>query len=496
MAEQERKKQVAEIVHNDPHAPHYHFIAPEGRALPFDPNGALFWKGAYHIFYIFQDPDLPHGGHCWGHASSADLLHWTYHPTALAPAEGDPDTGIFSGGAFINKEGVPTIIYHGVGAGTCIATAEDEDLIQWQKNSHNPVIPEVKEGDPGWGVYNVFDPHAWVEGDTYYAILGGKVKPHNLRDTAYLFTSKDLIHWQYERPFYNPHPHWTGEEEDCACPDFFPIGDKHALVCISHPRGARYYLGRYHEGTFVPEEHHRMNWPGGSCFAPESLLDDKGRRIFWAWVIDQRKGEGIVTNELGVMTMPRVLSLDNKGRLRIEPPEEFAALRQEEHRIDNLPLENGALCLLEGIDGDVVELCIEAQPPENGIFGVRVRVSPDNEEQTTITVDTEQNTLTVDTTETTVSDDIQQRYPIIHGDTQADVRVQEAPFELAAGEPLKLRIFLDKSILEVYANGRQCVTQRIYPSREDSLGTAVFSHEGDTTVYSIQAWDLASVNGA
>jgi beta-fructofuranosidase len=161
----EKASQVAAMVGSDPQAPRYHFVAPEGTCRPFDPNGAIFWKGKYHLFYIFQNPELPRGGHCWGHASSTDLVHWQFHPTALAPRPGDPDVGIFSGGAFVNKEGVPTIIYHGVAAGTCIATAEDDDLIIWRKSPHNPVIPEPKEGSEGWGVYNVFDPHAWVEGD-------------------------------------------------------------------------------------------------------------------------------------------------------------------------------------------------------------------------------------------------------------------------------------------------------------------------------------------
>ena len=77
---------VAEIVADDPHAPRWHFLAPERTAVPFDPNGAIWWMGRYHLFYIFQDPDLPRGGHRWGHASSADLVHWKYHSTALAPA--------------------------------------------------------------------------------------------------------------------------------------------------------------------------------------------------------------------------------------------------------------------------------------------------------------------------------------------------------------------------------------------------------------------------
>jgi len=100
---------VSKRVCEDPLAPVYHFIAPEGDCMPFDPNGAIYWHGRYHLFYIYQDPALPAGGHCWGHASSPDLLHWTFHAPALKPEPGDPDVGIFSGCALVSKEGRPML---------------------------------------------------------------------------------------------------------------------------------------------------------------------------------------------------------------------------------------------------------------------------------------------------------------------------------------------------------------------------------------------------
>ena len=74
------------------------------------------------------------------------------------------------------------------------------------------------------------------------------------------------------------------------------------------------------------------------------------------------------------------------------------------------------------------------------------------------------------------------------------VTAQEAPFELLPGESLKLRIFLDRSVLEVFANERQCVTQRIYPTRGDSLGVTLFSRDGSVDVKSLDAWDMAPAN--
>jgi sucrose-6-phosphate hydrolase SacC (GH32 family) len=82
----------------------------------------------------------------------------------------------------------------------------------------------------------------------------------------------------------------------------------------------------------------------------------------------------------------------------------------------------------------------------------------------------------------------------MYGGENPPVTAQEAPFELHPGEPLCLRIFLDRSILEVFANGRQCVTQPIYPTRPDSLGVTVFARGGSVTVASLDAWDMAPAN--
>ena len=85
-----------------------------------------------------------------------------------------------------------------------------------------------------------------------------------------------------------------------------------------------------------------MNFPGGLMFAPESLLDGQRRRIFWSWLLDGRVGQRA---NLGVMTAPRVLSINPKnGQLLIEPPAEFERLRGEEKlSVRNLTLAAGEL---------------------------------------------------------------------------------------------------------------------------------------------------------
>ena len=438
----------------------------------------------------------------WGNASSADLLHWQDHPIPLGIAPEDPEEQVYAGGSLINKEGVPTMIYHGVNSGTCIATSTDDELVHWEKHPANPVIPLPNEGDPGYGVYHVWDNCGWVDGDMYYSISGNKphTPPETDGDVAFLFKSRDLVHWEYVHPFYASDRRWTGADEDCSCPDFFPLGDKHVLMFISHNKGTQYYIGRYEGEKFYPERHGRLNWPGGPSFAQESLLDAKGRRIFWAWLCESRTREAQFSSGWsGVMSLPRVISLADDGTLRIDPVEELPALRQNHRQRRDLALADGAEQGLEEVAGDCLELVLDIEPPGAGVCGIKVRCSPDGQEQTAIIFDAANETLTIDTTRSSLSPDIFQPWPIpqgafhpelMEGGKVDDVRVQEAPLALAPGERLALRIFLDCSVLEVFANGRQCICQRIYPTRSDSLGVALFSRGGEAVVRQLDARDL------
>jgi len=487
-------RELREIYQEDRHRPTYHLMAPEGFGNPFDPNGAIFWRGRYHLFYIIQIGGI---GDCWGHVSSIDLLHWKIHPLALIPGEGDGK--IWSGCALLDKEGIPTIVYLGWKTGIYIARSFDDNLIKWEKEAANPVIPMPKEGTPEYSQYNVHDPHVWLEGETYYAILNSFDPPLKKYDTAYLFKSDDLIHWEYLSPFYEANPSWTEPEEDCACPDFFKIGDTHMLLCISHHSGARYYLGRFENEKFYPERHVRMNWPGGTMFAPESLLDNKGRRIFWGWVCPGRSIKALKdAGWSGIMSMPRVLSMTDDGTVRIEPVQEIERLRINPVSGDNLELTDGIEVPLEKVKGTAWEMDLDIEPGNARQIGVRVCCSPDGTEQTEIVFDPAVGTLSVDISKSTLSSDVFWPWPWpFKVDREEHLKydsVQIAPFSLAEGENLKLRVFLDGSILEVFANNRQCVTQRIYPTREDSTGVVLFSRGGSAMVRTLQAWEMAATN--
>jgi beta-fructofuranosidase len=459
------------------------------------------------LFYIFQDPALPAKGHSWGHISSADLLHWHYHPTALAPAAGDPDVGIFSGCALLDKEGTPTIVYLGVKAGICIATSKDPNLEVWEKSPHNPVIHIPGKNEPESAQYTVHDPHVWLEGDTYYAALNGQVlveegnhpAPTGDRrglDTLYLFQSSDLISWEFKGRLYDPNPEWTEPGEDCACPDFFLLGDSHVLLCISHTRGCRYYVGKYQDAAFIPEYHRRMNWPGGTLFAPESMLDAQGRRIFWAWVLDRRSDEVAERSGWsGIMSLPRILTLGPDKQLRIEPVPELQQLRGTHWQYTNSAIPADRELVLEEVTGDSLELSLEIDPGTAESVALFVRRSKNASERTVVRYDRVHDTVSIDVSDASHDGSISYSgYCTRAPEDDPPVFVQTAPFVLSEDESLRLHVFLDRSVLEVFVNNRQALTQRIYPSKPDSLGVSLMSSGSAAQLRQLDVWEMQPAN--
>ena len=241
-----------------------------------------------------------------------------------------------------------------------------------------------------------------------------------------------------------------------------------------------------------------MNWPGGAFFAPETLLDDKGRRILWAWCLDERpQSLRASSGWSGVMGLPRVLSLATDGTLQIEPAEELQRLRLNPRSHRNITIEADKELVLDDIRGDSLELAIELQPEGTHECGIKVRRTPDSAEETAIVCDPKSGTLRIDVSKSTLDPAIRYRSWSLFQPPDADdatrrVLIQEAPFTLQPGEPLWLRIFLDHSMLEVFANNRQCLTQRLWPTRDDAVGVAIFSTGNRTTVRSLDAWEMAA----
>ena len=451
----------------DKFRPTYHFNTPEGYASPFDPNGAIFWKGKYHLFYIFQDTRSGEKSDHWGHVSSIDLLHWRHHPTHLLQ-------GMYSGNCFINEEGVPTMCYHQVNLGNSLAIALDDNLDHWEKLSSNPITPHTEKGDKHHNKYRSWDPFGWYDGEFYYSIFGGE-RP------AIAKSQKMEGPWKYVGDLFAHELEGVSINEDVSCAELFKLGNKHILLCISHRLGCRYYVGEWKNEQFYPESHSEMSWVDNMFFAPESLTSGDGRRIMWAWILDYRDfEEKAKTQWSGTLSLPRVLTLNDQGTLDIDVVKEIENLRYQPFELSPFIIKENSEIDIEGLSGNNFELIIEFKKTDAKEFGVKICNSPDGDETTMVFYDTTEKKLKVDSTKSSSG--------------RSSGSVESAPLELGSTEGLKLRIFVDKSIVEVFANSRQAIARHIFPENENSTGVKVFSKNADTLITKFESWQIAPSN--
>lgn len=450
--------------------PSYHFIAPANWLN--DPNGLIQWHGIYHLFYQ-HIPDNPvEGAKWWGHAASSDLVHWQDRPLALAPGANSPDQdGIWSGCA-LEHYGRVYALYTGLKGAEqrpCLAWAKDESLDSWEKYSGNPLFapPEGVRGS------DFRDHSAWRTGDDWYQVIGSGVA--GLGGAAQLYRSCDLQQWQYCGPLCQGRTAETGTMWEC--PSFFELDGGHMLLVSPIPYGRAIYLtGKYDNQRFQPRSQGEVD-TGGCFYAPQTFADESDRRIMFGWLWEtippqyaRRAGWA------GVMSLPRVLHRDADGALCQSPAPELESLRGENWQGKPCDLSAGQEMLLP-IQGDRLELALEFQPGNASSFGVAVRCSPDGQEHTLIGYDTLNQHLFID-----------RIHASLNPDAAHDVRTISLP--LTPGETLRLRIFLDASVLEVFANERVALASRIYPENQLSQKICLYAREGSVHLERLMIWKM------
>lgn len=459
----------------------YHLMHPGGESLPGDPNAAFYLNGTYHLHYILAHPWKGRTSFSFVHVTSPDLLHWSWQPTKLQPAL--TGHGMFSGTGFLTKEGRPAAIYHGESSGrNQIAVAVDDKLSAWEK----PYPVEVVNADGTPAKMNHWDPDCFLMGDTYYAISGGENPP--------LLKSKDLKRWTHVGPFLQKDLPDVARGEDVSCPNFFRIGNKWMLLCISHDLGCRYYLGDWDAQAeqFVPEQHGRMNWrrEGQSLFsreswrvdffAPESVLTPDGRRVMWAWCATVDRNDGRMSGKT-IQSLPRELSLAADGKLRIRPLRELETLRHDAVSFGPVEVDKVARSLLADrspagkkiaeLDSDAMEIrvTVDRAQAERKIFGF------------TLFADGKGGGLPV----------------LFRPETHAlRVGATEAPFSVAdlpAGEDVELRIFVDRYLVEVFVNNRQAMLAA-YADYDGRADLVAFSVGAPTTLKKVELWKVKPTN--
>lgn len=491
----------------DPHRPRYHFAAPDGNAYPGDPNGAFFADGRYHLMYLYKS-DITNGYH-WGHISSLDLLHWCHHPDALTVENGDK--GCFSGGAFVDHDGTAYLTFwkfkaaDGSDNGGIAIAKSTPPYDVWERIS--PIAFE--ECGSVWGAKDIeldgktvhlacADPsNIWKMDGYYYMQTGNKPvldaygraddsEPRYKGGWCDLIRSKDMIKWEFVKRFYEVPRHlpsFPDDTEDAMCPTLLKLphkknggklSDKYLQTFISHNKGGQYYIGTVSGESFNIESHGRFTWNDNALFAPEAMLDNMNRHIAWFWYLDSIKGEYDANEWSGVYSFPRVFWYD--GGLKMAPADE----------LDNI-CYNGQIFSVGKVsgkqklnvkNGTSFRLRASVKLGEANKAGFKVRVGEGNSDAVTILVDVLSAKLSVETSR-------------VLGENRA--AKEEAPFVLAHGETLNLDIFVDKSVIEVYANERQAVCRRFYPI-DPEKAVNVYAVSDGADFGEVTAWEVMPTN--
>jgi beta-fructofuranosidase len=460
----------------DIHYPQYH-LTPPGNWMN-DPNGMIFWQGKYHVFYQYNPEKAFWNNLHWGHAVSADLVYWQDLPIALTPSPHGVDKGGCWSGCTVDDHGVPTILYTAVWPEVqCIATGSP-DLVTWQKFSGNPVLAEPPDA---LAVNGFRDPCVWRENDSWYMLLGTGLPEQG--GAVLLYHSADLRNWEYRRPLLVSD---TGSSTEVwECPAFFPLRDKHVLLISVSPEPynpkvyTMYMVGTYQDETFTPESRGILDH-GRYFYAPQTLLDGRGRRIMLGWLREGRDDAAAETaGWSGAQSIPRVLDLAEDGSLIIEPAPELALLHQDHYHLQAYRLKQDAKLSIP-LAGRHLEIRATLQVPSEGQFCLRVFASPDEEEYTDLVFNCADHTFWIDRMFASLSD--AQEYDR-----------QQGTFVLGAEEEIRIQILLDGSTVELFVNETSALSDRVYPTRQDSIGVYAFSREADCTLDSFDVWTLQSI---
>lgn len=299
--------------------PKYHACPPIGWMN--DPNGVVFYKDFYHIFYQYHPYTAYWGPMHWGHFMSKDLVKYSDAPIALAPDQKE-ESGCFSGGVIVNDRDQLVLMYTQHYENGTVRERQNiaisDDGVVFSKNPH----PFLTEDDipPHSHKSDFRDPRPLKVGDFYYVLVGSRSDTN--MGQILVYQSKDLINYTY---------HFTIGPNLCfgemsECPDLFHLDGKDVLLVSGikiQPNGKEYqkanssvaFIGRFdlENKTYSIEHHHEIDL-GHDFYAPQTLLDPLGRRIMITWMNMWAKDYYTSKNNhlwSGQLTLPRQLSVKN-----------------------------------------------------------------------------------------------------------------------------------------------------------------------------------------
>ena len=447
--------------------PQFHFT-PEKNWIN-DPNGLVYYKGEYHLFYQYNPFGKEWGYMHWGHAVSQDLVHWEQLPIALFPDNDSKDKEIctaFSGCGLVDENNMTglqkgdektiLLFYTSQKCGQRLAYSNDKGRT-WLKYEKNPLIAldETDEArDP-----KVF----WHEQSKQYVmVLYRRPNGNDKLKGVSFYTSKNLLDWQYKS-------HLVGFYE---CPDLVELqvnrrADDKKWVLFDGD--GSYVIGLFDGEKFISETAKMWSDLGKNYYATQTwshIPQSDGRTIQIAWM---KGGEYPDMPFNGQMTFPCELSLKKypEGiKLTRNPVKEIAQLHMKGEVWENKNLIPGIQKnMLKGIKGDCFHIIGTFNVKTADSFGFVVRL------------DKEKNGAEI----------------VYTSKTNALTCLGQSTVIQPIDGKIKLEILLDRSSLELFANDGKVAMSSTFISTQKADGIYLFNTGGELQVEKLEIYPMKSI---
>lgn len=463
-----------------------------------DPNGLCYYKDRWHVFYQLHPYGTQWGPMHWGHVSSVDMVSWQREPVAMAPSLEEETNGVYSGSAVVGDDGKLRLYYtanrwvNGVNREggqwqvQMLAEAEDDEARRINKKGMIIDCPREKVDS------HFRDPKVWKQDGVWYLVHG--VSSAEKRGQLWLYTSKDMVSWSFDRVlFESPDPDVFMLE----CPDFFPLTApdgkvKWIMLCSAmgakpnnysnrNPSNVCYMIGTWKPGeSFQPKtELKPLDW-GQNYYAPQTFEAPDGRRIVYGWMRPFRTPIPMENDGwCGQLTVPREIYLGVDGDLHTVPVEELKALRLNTNVHDGFRLEdNQELVIADSTEAEEIELRIDLSRSTAERAGLKLHATSDGS-FVFVGYDSQTQRVVLD------------RMAVARGD-RGYRSAPLSPQELKAGI-LELHVYLDRGSIEVFVNdGHQVLSACSFPS-DGPKAAMLISESGILEVDKLKLHQLRSI---
>lgn len=433
------KIQDEETLYHEPLRPQFHFSAKRGWLN--DPNGLVYFKGKYHLF--FQHCPFYWGGEgpkYWGLAVSEDLVHWTEVEEALLP---DEHGAMWSGSGAVDwkntsglgKDGKPPVILIYTAAGNpftqCIAASTDGR--HFTKYSGNPVLGNITGGNRDPRIFWYEPTQHWVQ--ALYVDESGK-------HTVHILTSPNLRDWTTACVV----PGQPGTNYLYECPDLFPLpldGDTANTKWIITGADSQYTVGSFDGNTFTPETPVLHGHLGRGFYAAQTFNEEpKNRRVQIGWWWTETRGMPFNQS----MSLPlelKLVSTPEGPRMTWTPVQELESLRGQSHVFEAVTVSEDDANPLAAIQSELVEIRAAFTPDEVATVCFMVRGIP-------VVFDTKQQEIIVNGHHASA--------PLVNGKQYLTIYADRTGLEVFASEghtfvPMPINLKPEETGLAVSAQG-------------------------------------------